>query len=126
MVIGLRIMLRTILAAVVIVVAATTWRSLNELETVEALVTFIVPSKGRTSLCRTLTSLFTQMRRNFRVIVMFDGNVRSDLVASCPDYDTRFSFLSMGEKIGRANEAGLIRNRAVALAASPWVAFVDD
>jgi hypothetical protein len=107
-------------------------------------VTYIIPSKGRTSIDDTLESLAQQTLDNWAAIVILDGWLQSPVVE---DVDvrlekwqclstllrwqarlpTKLRIVAQPAKAGVGrNSAGAVRNAGMLLAASPWVAFVDD
>jgi hypothetical protein len=115
------------------------------------LVTFVVPSIGRSSLIHTLDSLRAQTIPHWRAIVVLDGAIAensdeggestgSPLMADpgglLPDRslwthsgenDPRISFLPMAIKQDHmSNHAARIRNAAAPHITTRWVAFVDD
>lgn len=87
-----------------------------------ALVTFIIPSKGRTSLTQSLSSLLVQSRSCWCAFVLGDGvTVRHLDSPSSP----RIRYTSL-VKSGTSNHAGTVRNHGMALVSTEWVAFLDD
>jgi hypothetical protein len=86
-------------------------------------VTFVVPSIGRNTLERALRSLDVQTDQAFRAILVADGFVAPASLSA------RFPWLSIaatGARLGRANHAGAVRNIGIEMAATEWVAFLDD
>lgn len=88
-----------------------------------SLVTFIIPTKGRPTLKRTLKSLLNQTCPDWEAIV----------VADCvPDFllplrDPRVLSFNLPEKMGRGlHLAAEVRNFALDVAHSEWIGFVDD
>ena len=86
----------------------------------KALITFIIPSIGRSTLSRTLESIKQNTDADWNAIVMFDG-VEPTLESD----DPRIRIMRM-EKIGKSNHAGLVRNQAIQFANTEWIGFVDD
>jgi glycosyltransferase involved in cell wall biosynthesis len=88
-----------------------------------ARITFIVPSVGRSTLGRTLRSLLAQTVGDWRAIVVLDG-VKAPVL---PEFDDpRVTVFAKARRVGVRNHAGQVRNWALALARTEWVAFVDD
>jgi glycosyltransferase involved in cell wall biosynthesis len=87
-------------------------------------VTFIIPSKGRPTLTRTLHSLRAQTDQDWKAIVAFDGidAIIDDDFSS----DERITLTRLVKRVGQANHGGLVRNYAMGIADTPWLAFVDD
>lgn len=83
------------------------------------MITFIVPTIGRDTLQNTIDSLIAQENPEWKAIVVFDGmeNIKYN--------DRRIMSISV-EKCGKLNHAGLVRNIALNLVNTEWVAFVDD
>jgi glycosyltransferase involved in cell wall biosynthesis len=85
------------------------------------LITFIIPTIGRSTLPQTLCSLVNQTNPNWKAIVMFDG-----ISPTIQPTDPRIRILDT-PKLGQDhNSAGLVRNYAITFADTEWVAFVDD
>lgn len=82
-------------------------------------VTFIIPSKNRPTLNRTLRSLIAQTDPDWRALVICDGCTPPLLS------DNRIQSIST-EKIGTSNNAGELRNIAAMEANTEWIGFVDD
>lgn len=91
-------------------------------------VTFIVPSKGRDTIARSLESLVNQTDHRWEAIVVFDGGVQQEPPKSSTlSYmsDPRIRNYSMPQ-MGEQNFAALPRNFGMGKASSEWLAFVDD
>jgi glycosyltransferase involved in cell wall biosynthesis len=87
----------------------------------DPLITFIIPTIGRSTLPQTLCSLVNQTNPNWKAIVMFDG-----ISPNIQHTDPRIRILDT-PKLGQGrNSAGLVRNYAITFADTEWVAFVDD
>ena len=85
------------------------------------LVTFIIPTIGRTTLSKTLNCLITQSNPNWKAIVIFDG-----IYPTIQNTDPRIRIIE-SPKLGQGiNSAGLVRNYGITFADTEWVAFVDD
>ena len=86
-------------------------------------VTFIIPSKGRDTIRKSIDSLIHQTSQNWKAIIVFDN------VTPPPDLpnDSRISIIQLKEKMGDGfNGAGVVRNQGMAAADTPWIAFLDD
>ena len=90
-------------------------------------VTFIVPSKGRSSIIETLGSLLNQTDDRWEAIIIFDGDEPPESGFSTSRYasDPRIRNYTM-PKMGEENYAALPRNYGMSKANSEWLAFVDD
>lgn len=85
------------------------------------LVTFLIPSVGRTTLQQTLDSLHAQTDDGWEALVVYD-NIEPD--RACTD---RIRTLRTPDKLGVGrNGAGEVRNLGMEHVTTPWVAFVDD
>lgn len=86
-------------------------------------VTFIIPSKGRETLKRTLDSLIAQTDPDWDAVVVFDGFPASRL----PEVDDpRIFSVSLITKMGEGHFAGYVRNYGFGLTRGQWLGFVDD
>lgn len=94
---------------------------------VSSFVSFIIPSKGRASVDRTLHSLVTQTDTRWRAVVVFDGE---------PEHPTSTMSYYLSDprvrnytipKTGEHNFAGILRSYGMSkVKCSDWFAFVDD
>lgn len=89
-------------------------------------VSFIIPTKGRNSLKKTIQSLLDQTDWNWRGLIVFDGIdpiIIKDLNPNI-NYliDNHFRVFSCEHK----GHAGLVRNEVLNLVDTRWTAFVDD
>jgi glycosyltransferase involved in cell wall biosynthesis len=85
------------------------------------LITFIIPTIGRSTLSKTLNSLINQTNPNWKAIVIFDG-----ISSTIQNTDPRICIIE-SPKLGQGhNYAGLVRNYGITFAHTEWVAFVDD
>jgi len=101
-------------------VICTTW----ERSTVSGdIITFIIPSLGRSTLPRSLDSLLAQDNPNWRAIVVFDGPDGSMTAAR---QDQRISYKYTGKQVGEQNHAGAVRNVGLEYVETDWVGFLDD
>jgi glycosyltransferase involved in cell wall biosynthesis len=85
------------------------------------LLTFIIPTIGRSTLSKTLDCLINQTNPNWKAIVIFDG-----ISSTIQNTDPRICIIE-SPKLGQGtNSAGLVRNYGITFADTEWVAFVDD
>lgn len=93
------------------------------------LVTFIIPTIGRTSLQTAIDSLYKQTIWDWKAIIIFDG-----IEPNIKITDPRIKIM-ICEKLGtgeiahgyeRNNGAGLVRNFGIKVCDTEWVAFLDD
>lgn len=90
------------------------------------MITVIIPSKGRDSLNAALLSLKQQTNPMWRCIVSFDGITKEDLPTP-PISDNRIIHYYNSAKIGDGfNGGGAVRNKAIDLAETNWICFLDD
>lgn len=91
------------------------------------LLTFIIPTIGRSTLKRTINSLQQLTNKNWNAIVIFDG-----ISPNLQIKDERIKIMEI-EKIGKIminnethNSAGLVRNKGIEKVETEWIGFVDD
>ena len=85
------------------------------------LITFIIPTIGRTTLQNTLDCLINQSNPNWKAIVIFDG-----ISSTIQNTDPRIQIIE-SPKLGEGhNSAGLVRNYGITFVDTEWIAFVDD
>lgn len=93
----------------------------------DSVVTFVIPSTGRSTLERTLASVRNQTNPLWSVLVGFDAV--DDAVVdglTLPD-DNRIRYVRLAEKAGGGrNFGGGVRNHLISRFASGWIGFVDD
>jgi glycosyltransferase involved in cell wall biosynthesis len=88
-------------------------------------ITFIVPTIGRSTLMRTITSIKNQTKINWRCIVIFDGvNIPKNITDTLKG-DKRFTIIRIN-KVGCLNHGARVRNEGLRLVKTGWVGFVDD
>lgn len=88
------------------------------------MITVIIPSKGRDRLKFSLLSLLTQSYKDWKCIVAFD-NVEKDSVQLIED--SRINYIFLPAKTGDGNNGGgEVRNKAIDLATTEWICFLDD
>ena len=100
---------------------------------VQTLVTFIIPSKGRNTLTKSLNSIVAQTVSSWEAVVLLSSNFPTQhtdhplgsLGISRWQNDVRFRFVVDRTTTFR-NCAGSLRNVALEYARTPWVAFLDD
>lgn len=85
------------------------------------MITVIIPSKGRSTLSRALTSLIYQTNPNWTCYVIFDGVEIKDYVN-----DSRIIYYSSPKSGNGINGAGLVRNKGIELSQTDWICFLDD
>jgi glycosyltransferase involved in cell wall biosynthesis len=86
------------------------------------IITFIIPTIGRSSLINTLQCLKNQININWKAIVIFDG-----IPINIVEYDSRIKIIQTPNKLGHGiNGAGLVRNYGIKFVDTEWIAFVDD
>ncbi len=85
------------------------------------MITFIVPTIGRDTLSRTLTSLKNQTIKEWKAIVIFDG-IKSNI----EEDDERIKIIEIEKSGLDVNSAGNVRNKGIKHADTEWLAFVDD
>jgi glycosyltransferase involved in cell wall biosynthesis len=96
------------------------------------MITFVIPSIGRSSLAKTLLSLTMQSNPEWRCIVGFDGIAEGGVDDNIAISDERISYLYFHDKLGRLKtnklhgNAGAVRNRILEHVQTDWVALVDD
>ena len=96
------------------------------------MITFIIPTIGRSTLLATLSSLYAQTDGRWRAIIIFDGVPSStvfsgDLLDSGPEgLDRRVQVLEIEKSGVHINSAGLVRNAGIRSCLTEWVGFVDD
>jgi glycosyltransferase involved in cell wall biosynthesis len=93
------------------------------------MITFIIPTIGRSTLLATLSSLYAQTDGRWRAIIIFDGVPSStvfsqDLLDS--GLDRRVQVLEIGKSGLHINSAGLVRNAGIRGCLTEWIGFVDD
>jgi glycosyltransferase involved in cell wall biosynthesis len=93
------------------------------------MITFVIPSIGRTTLNRALNSLINQTERNWKCIVGFDGIRENELKFELLK-DERIQYLFL-DKSGYLNphgngQAGQVRNKIIKEVDTEWIAFLDD
>ena len=88
----------------------------------ESIITFVIPTIGRTTLSRTINSLKQLNNKNWKAIVVFDG-IEPNIVKD----DDRITIIRLDKKEGKdKNSAGNVRNKAYEYVDTEWIGFVDD
>jgi hypothetical protein len=87
-----------------------------------SLVTFIIPTVGRSTIDRTLLSLKSQTDADWDAIILAD--MVNDFSPGIKD--TRFHLMSLTRKVGFSNCSGNVRNFGFSFAPGEWCGFVDD
>lgn len=80
--------------------------------------TFIIPTMGRQTLERAVSSLILQNVPNWKALIVFDGNYDVNYVAT----DDRIKIV----KADVGGHAGLVRNYGINMVDTDWIAFLDD
>jgi len=91
-------------------------------------VTFIIPTIGRQTLMRTLSSLCEQTDPDWAAIVIGD-NVSTQLISSDwwgAEKQRNIYTLNLPSKLGHDNVAACVRNVGLSFAVSEWIASLDD
>ena len=87
------------------------------------IITFIIPTIGRTTLTRTVNSLINQTNSEWKAIIIFDGIEKIEF----PDKRiTSITIPKTGNMGGIHGESGLVRNAGLKLVDTEWVGFLDD
>jgi glycosyltransferase involved in cell wall biosynthesis len=89
----------------------------------DQLITFIIPTIGRSTLINSINSLKNQTVKDWCVIIIFDGiscNIDIDLD------DNRIKVLECEKKGVNINSAGEVRNYGMSFVETKWIAFLDD
>jgi glycosyltransferase involved in cell wall biosynthesis len=106
----------------------------------DADITFIIPSKARSTLIRTFSSLHNQTRQSWLAIVVFDGILSDSLymnkTSGVPVFmnmipqeivrDGRYCFQHSPASGRLSNCAGELRNVGMEFVKTEWIGFVDD
>lgn len=86
-------------------------------------ITFIIPSINRPSIFNSINSLLNQTNPNWECIIVYDG------VEGIKFEDDRIKTIKI-QKTGKKGEghgnAGLVRNEAIKIVETEWIAFLDD
>lgn len=85
----------------------------------DEIITFIVPTVGRDTLHRAITSIKEQTNPNWRAIICFDR------VKPFIEQTDKISVLQFTQSI-HSWRAGAVRNFAIASATTPYIGFLDD
>ena len=87
----------------------------------DELITFIIPTIGRSTLINSINSLKNQTIKDWCAIIIFDGiscNIDID--------DNRIKVLECEKKGVNINSAGEVRNYGMSFVETKWIAFLDD
>ena len=91
----------------------------------DELITFIIPTIGRSTLINSINSLKNQTIKDWRAIIIFDGiscNIDIDVYGN----DNRIKVLECEKKGLSINSAGEVRNYGMSFVETKWIAFLDD
>lgn len=89
-------------------------------------VTFVIPTKGRDTLKKTIQSLLDQSDWNWRGYILFDGIEPIKINGLSPDIDYLTDNHFIVKSCEYKGHAGLVRNEALPLVDTKWTAFLDD
>lgn len=89
------------------------------------LTTFIIPTIGRDTLGRSISSLKNQNLDNWKALVLFDG------VKPTIESEPNIEVIHLNEKLGAVipganGQAGRVRNYGMKLVDTKWISFLDD
>lgn len=88
----------------------------------ETMITFIIPTIGRSTLINSINSLKNQTIKDWRAIIIFDG-----ISSNINDInDIRIKILECDKKGININSAGEVRNYGMSFVETKWIAFLDD
>jgi len=92
---------------------------------VDKLTTFIIPTIGRKTLERSISSLKFQNFDNWKAIVLFDG------VEPTIKEEEHVRVITLSEKLGAeiaeaSGQAGQVRNIGIKSVDTKWISFLDD
>ena len=88
----------------------------------ETIITFIIPTIGRSTLINSINSLKNQTIKDWRAIIIFDG-----ISSNINDInDIRIKILECDKKGININSAGEVRNYGMSFVETKWIAFLDD
>lgn len=93
------------------------------------MITFVIPSIGRSTLRRSLESIIKQKNENWKCIVGFDGIGEDSIDKELLVEDPRIDYLYFNDKIGQSAEhgnGGMVRNRIISHVVTEWIGFLDD
>jgi Glycosyl transferase family 2 len=89
------------------------------------IITFIIPSIGRSTLIRTVRSLSNQIDSQWSAIICYDGVQPSQNILDIVNRDSRITYIVLPKK-GFKNCAGEVRNDGISKVTTEWIGFVDD
>ena len=87
------------------------------------MITFVIPTVGRPTLDRAISSLLSQTCDDWKAIIVFDGIPKQEFS------DPRIKSVQInktGEFSKHHGMAGLVRNYGLKLVDTEWVGFLDD
>lgn len=91
------------------------------------MITFIIPTMGRSTLDRTLQSLINQKDDDWKSIVVFDKVQPNNTIK---EYKEKIKNIILQERFGALhpvhNSGGRVRNFGIDATETEWVGFVDD
>ena len=89
----------------------------------DELITFIIPTIGRSTLINSIKSLKNQTIKDWCAIIIFDG-IPSNIDVDVDD--NRIKVLECDKKGININSAGEVRNYGMSFVETKWIAFLDD
>jgi glycosyltransferase involved in cell wall biosynthesis len=92
-------------------------------------ITFIIPTSDQTKLLRTLRSILSQTKNDWRAIIVFYGCVPTDETVLSILQDSRFLYMSIKRSDTHYvnGQLGYIRNMGLRFVSnSTWVGFIDE
>ena len=91
----------------------------------DELITFIIPTIGRSTLINSINSLKNQNIKDWRAIIIFDG-ISCNIDIYIDVDDNRIKVLECKKKGMNINSAGEVRNYGMSFVETKWIAFLDD
>lgn len=89
----------------------------------DQLITFIIPTIGRSTLINSINSLKNQTVKDWYAIIIFDG-ISCNIDVNVDD--NRIKILECEKKGVNINSAGEVRNYGISFVETKWIAFLDD
>jgi hypothetical protein len=89
------------------------------------IITFIIPTVGRSTIIKTVKSIQAQTNNNWKCIIVCDGIELNSDIKNIVDNDDKISVIKI-LKTGFGNNAGHVRNNGIKAVDTEWVGFVDD
>jgi glycosyltransferase involved in cell wall biosynthesis len=103
---------------------------LERFNSLNKVITFIVPTIGRNTLSNAIHSLFNQNTDIWKAVIVFDGINDIDLSIKELLNDDRILYISVTKTgivdTGTHGAAGAVRNIGMEYINTPWIGFLDD